>query len=182
MKKETKLLIIRIVNILLIVAAFVFNIIGLMWAETFQAAQMYLNIAACVFSLVYLLLDYKKTGAAFFKVFLSFIVVKEACALINMAIYETIPWYAFLMELFAYTCPFILAIRRDLGKNNSFIVNGVYALLACVSFVLSLVLVPVSSLAGAALAVYNGTRVILAILIFVMIAAKYEDKKERGTN
>jgi len=181
MENNTKKIILKIVCAVLLATAVVFNAIAIKSAVSFQKAQLIINICACLFAIIYTTFGFKKNARLFYKLFVGFIALKEACALINMAVYESIEWYAFALILICYTCPLILLLRQDLGKKCSIIVVSVYLLVAIISFAAGVAIMSLANADGQALAIYNGTRILIALLFFALIFGKYIDKAERNS-
>jgi len=180
--KKSKFKILMYVNLVFIVLALIGNVYGYVSTNNYQ---FILNISALGLSLVYLFYGYKKFAASYFMFFMVFLAIKEGLALYSMIVDEKVPVYAAAIVgtmMLSYLC---LAFIKNLGKKKSFIICGIILLLSLVTLISGLVYTPIvitaKTIVGLQLAMFNLTRVLMAIILIIMVYAKYEDKYSRGS-
>lgn len=170
--KNRKLNWITIIEVVLLLICTVANIRGL---NEMQSIQYVFNLAAIVCAFLYVLVGYRKEGNLFFRLFAWSLVLKEAAAITNTAMNETVPAISFILMLICFACAILIAVSLNLGKTKSYILAALYV------FVSVICLITVISGGYWPVITFNGTRLLLAIVMGIMIYEKYRDKTERGT-
>ncbi len=182
MKDSKKFLVVMIINVVLLVAAIIINIIGLNFTIS---PQLIVNLVAIAFAMAYLIFDYTKEGNKLFRLFVGFLAIKEIYAIVNMAMFEIVPWFAIVLTVISYSAPLLICLSKDFGAKKSYATCFVYIAVSIASLVYTSVMLPGlvngGTMEGTVLAIYNTTRLILTLILLLMVYAKYQDKYSRGS-
>ena len=170
--------IIPIFNIALLVAAFVLNLVYMLnnSLSTINVAANIICLCAIIAGLFYILKDYKKQAANYYKAYIALYVLSR--------LVYTIAEYSFSMTYGAsYLSPILNTIvivfgisllLKDLGKNTSLIFAWAMLALVVIDAILSATVYFNSIFYNAAPALSTTCAAVLFVL------AKYADKQSRG--
>ena len=131
------------------------------------------NIFAAIFGIYYILAGCKKAeGAEYFRWFMIFFAILQLIMLLGHKDTDTV---SVLCMTVTFGIMLVLSIAKDLGQKRSLI-------LALCVLVLTAIRMIALAVAGnfATDWIFVFTQILLALTCFVMILAKYQDKKDRG--
>ena len=116
----------------------------------------------------------KKDGARYFRMFM---ILNALSILIQLAFVDQTAIFRLMFAvIFASLC--LLAFAKDLGQKKSITLASIVVAFSVVALVLELVVAKATEYA--ALTVFV-TQVILGLATLLMVVAKYDDKKQRGS-
>ncbi len=165
---------VSVILLVLCAAVTVQSIIGLFTNELGGIFIVYyaMDIITVVLAAFYCLSGYQKPSAKYFKaVSISFLIV-SAIAL-GLA-FKNSQLFDFIFMMIIFGCLSVFSVAKDLGKRRSLFMAGLMILCFLISSVIfavtwSSVLSPIS------------TNLLLSVIFFIMVIAKYKDKEARGT-
>ena len=133
------------------------------------------RILVCVFAIYYVVAGCKKDeGANYFKAFMNLYALAMLLEVINLQAYATLSVVLFTLSFGALT---VLSTAENLGERMSMLLACVVTLCGVAQFITFLQLETV----GTALWIAMGTYLLLALQCILMVYAKYQDKKQRGS-
>ena len=145
----------------------------------------FLELAALVLALFYLFKGYKKAAAKYYHWFLVSFTIAVVFNLGFDIIAATLNGVTAILGLGIYGMLCILAVAKDLGKKNSMILGVLILAESIILLVVTLVYTPGIIRGGDALTTQGiiraGVQQCMAIILNVMIIAKYKDKAARGS-
>jgi len=174
MEKKLSFKIVSIVDLFLLLVSIYANILGIV--KDNNSLQYIFNLLAIIFALAYCFIGYKKKGNLYYRLFSGFLALKEMMAIMHIGVYETVPGYTFIIFTICYGVYLLLAVAKDLGKELSLVLTLVNVILSAFSFAYVAMNVQYISVIT-----YNSTRLVLTLVLLIMVYAKYNDKKVRGT-
>jgi len=174
MKKDLGFKVVSFVDLFLLLVSIYANIQGII--NDNNAIQYIFNLLAVVFAISYCMIGYKKNGNLYFRLFSAFLALKEMAAITWVGVNEEVPAFTFILMLICFACALIIAVAKDLGKKLSYVLVIAYIMVSI--FTLTYVLM---NTVYFCVVTYNATRLLLALVLGVMIYAKYQDKKDRNT-
>ena len=187
--ENKKYLPIKIAHAVLMLAALVMLVIALVKSDfnnsifgpsVFPVLCSITNILALIAGFIYLFKGYKKNANVYYKLFMGLCVLYEVLRTVYSAQFK-MPY----LDIFVYTIAtimiVILAVGKDLGKRNTYLVYGI--VLICRIVPLFTVLNSFRFLGSSGFGILSQaiTNLLLAGTIGFMITGKYLDKAERGT-
>ena len=167
-----------IFNTVLIFGGLVYDVVRIFTSSgVYSIIAVILQIVAYCFALNYAFSGYKKDAARWFKFFLCSFALSMLVTIISTLIHGKAPIVSIVFAVIRLICVLILATVKDLGKTKSYVLAGTSLVFALISLVSQIV--------------NNGlhfgrlysclSALILSAVLFVFVAAKYRDKKARGT-
>lgn len=124
-----------------------------------------------LFAALYFMMGFKKDAAPYYKLF-AWMFAISTCVFV-LAV-RTMPIVFVIIGLINYAILSILAVAKDLGKKKSFI-------LCIISIVVSAAAIVLFCILNAGSVITMASKLLLSVLLFVMVNAKYADKGIRGT-
>ena len=142
---------------------------------------------ALLAAMIYALKGFGKNAATFFMIYMllySLSEIADLIALIMKAVnLSAIQPFMILITAFTIIALIILAMMKDLGRKVSFALVTAVMLLNLIAVIISITAeatqgavigLPVSIIRG-------GQRLLLSVVAYMLVNAKYEDKEARGT-
>jgi len=160
----------------MLIAGSIANLYALFTAKSplFQVITSIGLIITSLFGAVYIFSGYTKVKSAkFFTAFMSLYALTEMIGTIGAKSINTINM---MLLVLSFGCAFVLAVAKDLGERKSLVLSG--------TIVLSVIGRLIISAMTSALPIFGIrplTKLLLGISVFVLVLAKYRDKKARGT-
>ena len=187
--ENKKYLPIKIIHLILMVAAIVFcclslTKINLSTVNFFNSAMIvaYITeIIALISGIVYLAYGYKKNAAIYYKAFMVILVIAQAvfCYWQLLGVIAPEPLTAgivAILNIVPLIMLTILATGKDLGKTKSYIIVAI--ILACR---IGTIILDLVALGFGPIIYFRISDVLLAGTAFFMVTGKYLDKAARGT-
>lgn len=143
-------------------------------SEEIKSALMIFSVLVLlllVFSLAYRLGGYKKDAALYFMGYIHLYALTTLVAALGLRSIADV--HLPLCETLSFGILCAMAIAKDLGRRKSFILCGV--LILCKLMVVVVTLVNKAAVTGGIV-----SDILLAVMLGIMVYAKYEDKKSRG--
>ena len=138
------------------------------------------NMIVLLFGLIYLLLGGRKQDSKWYRLFMASFAIIIFCGFIasyfdngSEVFMSAEYWIDHLLNIIAYTCCVILAVRQDLGKLKSFLLLGILTVIY-IRFCAS---IPASLFQFSLFRV----RLLMCPVGLLMAYNKYADKKARGS-
>ena len=185
-KSRVPLIILNFIAVAFGVAA---NVYVLLSAE----ASIFTKLGAAVVilalgaSLLYLFKGYRKDAAKYFKLYMCLFAMAQLVSTFA-TVYSAPNGNSLISVAFpalTYGPILILALVENLGKKRSYMVCAFVVAAFLLASILVAVMVPGllrgGTEAGTLYLIRTGTTLLLAIIMSMMIIAKYRDKEERGT-
>lgn len=187
--ENKKYLPIKIVHLILLIASLVMSIIALIKysaddsvyaTSIFPVVCTVINIAALVVGFIYLIKGYKKNANWYYKAFMRLCVLFDILLMTYFS-QIIIPYYETFVYMVSTIMLVVLAVGKDLGKRETYIFFVVMLICQAVPFVTSLRVL--SSFGSSAFGILSQqiANILNVGTIGFMIAGKYIDKSERGT-
>ena len=185
-----KFLPLKVIHLLCMLAAVVLCLRSLseisadttIFSDTGLRALTYVaEIIAMLTGIMYVLFNYTKAAAIYYKTFMAIQVVVQAIVGYRQAVGTASPVEA-IFTIIPFIALVVLAVGKDLGKVATYIIAGI--LLICRVTVLVLAAVAIGTDPGRDFAVisFAVSDIVLAITTGFMVTGKYFDKAARGTN
>ncbi len=187
-KNKLTMKILGAINTVLIVVCFIGDIFGIISTRSvYYITTASIELLAIALSLSYLLNDYKKDGAKYYRLFMYFYAGTYLVEILFSSIFETstagdkfLP-FGFL-SFILYGNTLILAVGKDIGKKASLIICTINATIYLVAFIVCC-FISVSEFVDlqeklAYVSIFL-TWLTLSLIAFVMTLAKYTDKAIR---
>ena len=184
----------RVPLIILNFIAAAFGVAANVYVLLSKEASVFTKIGAAVVilalgaSLLYLFNGYKKNAAGYFKLYMCLFAMAQLVSTFA-TVYSAPNGQSLISVAFpalTYGPILVLALVENLGKKRSYLVCAFVVAAYLTASVLILVMVPGllagGTEAGTLCLIRSGTTLLLAIIMSMMIVAKYRDKEERGTN
>ena len=156
-------------------------------ASVFTKIGAAVVILALCASLLYLFKGYQKNAAKYFKLYMCLFAMAQLVSTFA-TVYSAPNGQSLISVAFpalTYGPILVLALVENLGKKRSYLVCGFVVAAYLIASVLVLVMVPGllagGTEAGTLYLIRSGTTLLLAIIMSMLIVAKYRDKEERGT-
>ena len=167
-------------NAILIVIAIVFRLFAFSSGVVYKVDTV-ICILALIAGLIYSLMGYTKAVANYYKVFMLLYAINSAESIIPPVVGalnagKTVVLLFALVPAIIMICALILAFAKDLGKEKSTTLSWIILAVSIAKVVLEFCLPDGIHHLTATIAY-----LIQAIIAFVFVAAKYADKKSRGT-
>ena len=134
-------------------------------------------ILTCLFGVFYVASGYSKPGAAYFTVFMALYGLSDLLSAAQLFLEQNSLPVALLQSLL-FVCLLVLAVAKDPGQSKSVTVAAAGLLCALIAIVVAFFGAAVSSPLEL---IRPGTLLVLAFSSFLMVFAKYDDKKARGS-
>jgi len=181
---ELVIMIVIIAGVLLAVAAGIFAVMNKA-GDSFLAVTAGLTVLALLAALIYFLKGAKKNAAGYFKLFMAFYGLAEFSSIISSSGLALDQPAAVAINAAIFALLILLVAGTDMGKAKSILICAGILILALASLVGAVILFPGISRGGTPLGTLYTLRaaanLILCVLTFVMVLAKYADKTRRGT-
>jgi len=165
------------VNVILLIAAFVCNLLCLKNADIYGAMPILCNILVVLSGAYYCFAGYKKNGSLFYKMFVWLYAINHIFVIIYL-VKNGLSTFIATTNMVSYGALVVLAVGTDLGKKKSYIAAAVvlFCQLAALIFLLiypeftdsSTILAPVA-------------KALVSVLLGFIVIAKYRDKEHRHT-
>lgn len=145
-----------------------------------QSVNLWVNVAALLSSLVYLVLGYKKNAAVFYKLFASAFALSQFVSILSLAKennYLGLSCYAVLFALIL-----MLALVADMGKKKTFIICFIILILGVFLLVINFFSSPgniINTGDWLLKLVCSFSVIVMAAVMWLMATAKYLDKDAR---
>ena len=180
--KNKRMLPVVIVDLIAILVCIAANVYVALKGEltVLQTVNMWVNVAALLSALVYLMMGYKKNAAVFYKIFASVFALSQFVAVLSVAKYREdytgISCYTVLFALLL-----MLALAEDLGKKKTFITCGVILAVGVLLLALTYFATPQASETGTWFMelVLSFSVIVMSAVMWLMAVAKYLDKEAR---
>ncbi len=172
-KKRVVPIWLSVVLLILCAVSVVLNIVGMTKQYGIMFNIGYIaEIITLLFVSFYCLSGYKKKSAGMFKGSLVFRLISVALGLCIAIQFKQI--FTIIVSIIVLACLTMLLFIKDLGKRKSMVLTG----LMIVATVASLVYfcAAAEGFIGAHI-----TSILLSVIFFIMVYAKYKDKEARGT-
>lgn len=168
--------VILLLNLLLIVAGFIFSVIGFTETAGNIAGQIMnaLQIVTLAFAAFYIVCGYGKNASHLYRLFASSFAASVIAAVVNVSVNGS-DAFAPLELCLMLTVILVLLFGENPGKKRSFALCGILVLLGAASVVSAAVGGNADSVIAASV------RLALVCLYGIMTYAKYLDKTERGS-
>jgi len=166
------------VNVLLLIAAFVCNLLCLKDADVYAAFPILCNILTVLCGAYYCFAGYKKNGSLFYKMFVWLFALNHFFVIIFLVKNGLAPFIA-ATNMISYGALVILAVGADLGKKKSYIAAAVVLFCQLVALIF-LLIYPEFSTSSAIMAPV--AKALVSVLLGFIVVAKYRDKEHRHTN
>lgn len=180
--------VVRGINLLCLAACIVLNFILMTHTQEVSSwlrAAACLSIVAMLCAVMYMLKDFRKSGAAFHKFFLYGYALSEIYAVVSAVMLpeKSASLTAVVIDGAVLVLLLVLAIGKDLGKRVSFTLAGIIFALNLLLFIGVLAAMPGvlrgGGMEGNIYAVRVGSQLVLASVTGVITFAKYADKAAR---
>lgn len=133
------------------------------------------RILVCTFAIYYVVAGCKKEeGATYFKAFMNLFALAMLLEIANLAAYTTFSVVLFALSFGSLT---VLSCALDLGEKKSTLLAGIVAVTGAAQFISFTMMDSVGTVTWISI----GTYLLLALMCILMVYAKYQDKKERGS-
>lgn len=193
--ENKKYLPIKIIHLILMVAAIILCFVSLMKTDTIaeffsdpglHIASYIAAIFALISGIIYLAFGYKKNAAVYYKAFMVILVVVQAIICYRQMTGAISPdavqaSFIAICNIVSFIMLVILATGKDLGKAKAYVVASI--LLVCRLSILILDLIVFRGMLRFVIAIisFAVSDVLLAGTAFFMVTGKYLDKDARGT-
>lgn len=187
--ENKKYLPIKIVHLILLIASLVMSVIALIkygstdtiyTASAFPAACTVTNIAALVVGFIYLIKGYKKNANWYYKAFMRLCVLYEILLMTCLSQF-VVPYYNAFVYMVSTVMIVVLAVGKDLGKRETYIFFVVMLVCQLIPLVMSLRVLTYFGSSAFGMLSQEIANILNVGTIGFMIAGKYIDKSERGT-
>lgn len=187
--ENKKYLPIKIVHLLLMVAAIVFCCLSLTKIGTdttlssnpgTRTVTYILEIIALISGVIYLAFGYKKNAAAYYKTFMVIMVITQAFMCYRQMITGVSEKVA-ILNIIPFAMLVILATGKDLGKATSYVIAAIPLACRLIILILDITTFGVMPNTGFTIISHAVSNVLLAGTAAFMVTGKYLDKAERGT-
>lgn len=188
--ENKKILPIKIIHALLMIAALVMSIMefaklgsidSIYTASVFPALCTITNILALIVGFIYLFKGYKKNANVYYKVFMGLCVLFSVLHMTAMSRF-IMPYTETLVYMIAAIMLVILAVGKDLGKRNTYIVFAIMMICRLIPLFTSLSSLQYFGEAGFGMLSQVISNILIAGTVGFMVTGKYLDKDERGAN
>jgi len=166
------------VNVILLVAAFVCNLLCLKNADLFGALPILCNIVTVLSGAYYCFAGYKKNGSLFYKMFVWLFAINHFFVTLYL-VKNGLSTFIAATNMISYGALVVLAVGVDLGKKKSYLAAAV-VLFCQLAGLIFLLIYPEFTDSSAILAPVS--KALVAILLGIIVIAKYRDKDHRHTN
>lgn len=172
-------------NAILIVVAIAFQIRALFRADALITDRIFygLFIVGLIYGLIYVFSVYKKDAAKYYKSFMIIYAVLSIYSIISkicnnnaIGLKTVSSFLTTILSIISTICIIILAFAKDLGKTKSYSVALANLFIILISTILGFI--------------FNSTfitkvevwlpRIMLSIITYIFVCAKYIDKESRG--
>jgi len=164
-------------NIVLLIAAFVCNLLCLKTADIYAALPLLCNILTVLCGAYYCFAGYKKNGSLFYKMFVWLFALNHVFVIIYQVKYGLSPFIA-ATNMISYGALCVLATGVDLGKKKSFLAAAIVLFCQLVGLIYLLIYTELNVASGILAPV---AKVLVAVLLGFIVIAKYRDKDHRHT-
>lgn len=145
--------------------------------EGLYLAEAVLIFASLIYSLIYLLLGFKKDLASLYKKSIA-LSTFNALIITIASVNEINPYASVLFCTLSFGLLMVLLCAENLGSTKSYIICIIILVLRAAGFVSNLLVV--GDITNDSV-VLIGAQLSLALMVFVATSAKYVDKNQRGT-
>lgn len=184
-----KYLPIKIAHLVLLFASLVMSIIALVKfgdGESIYTSSIFpilctlTNILALVVGFIYLAKGYKKKANWYYKAFMRLCILFEVLLMTNLSRY-VVPYYETLIYMISTIMIVVLAVGKDLGKKETYIFYAIMLVCKIASLITGLGVLTFFGASGFGMLSQKIANLLNVGTIGFMIAGKYIDKSERGS-